>query len=306
MRDSFSSRCVSAIGRLAHALRSARLSEEEHYVRMAYLVLLRRHVDPHGLRTWRDYIEKGRFDQQYVVDAILQSEEYLTRFGVNLINVIHRSRQEWIKTVPPFESILDIGGSSPTEPAGALIQLGYLHRPKRIDILDLPPDKQYWGKPQYDQSRSTRFDWGEVTYFHGSGEGVADVVALQGRTYDCVFLGQAIEHIHAESLPGTLEWALRHLSPQGRLVFDTPNRLLTKIQCPDSLIDPDHKYEYTPAEMESVVSACGFQVVKKVGMVHLPVQAASGMYDPREFADAPLLSEDVDACYLFAFEAMAR
>jgi hypothetical protein len=292
-----------AFQRFRHALREPPAAgSPEEYVCLAYRVLLRREIDPQGLETWREYIAAGSFDRQYVIDAILNSLEYQAR-SVPLIEIIHRSRQAWIETVPPFDRVLDIGGSSPNRPEGALIELGYPHRPRRIDILDRPPDEQYWGKPKYDQSAPRRFDWGEVSYFHGSGERVADVVALQDRTYDCVFLGQAIEHIYPDALPGMLDWVRRHLAASGRLVFDTPNRRLTRIQCPNSLIDPDHKYEYEPHEMEAVVTKAGFTVTRRVGMVHLPRQAASGVYEPREFVGTPLLSDDVDACYLFAFEA---
>jgi SAM-dependent methyltransferase len=307
MRNAWSdSRGTQWLRRIAGALERARMSPEEHYVRMAYRVLLRREIDPSGLLAWRDVVASGRFHQQHVIDTLLASEEYLTRFGIDLTAIQHRSRQEWIRTLAPFDRILDIGGSSPNRPEGALIELGYPHRPSRLDILDRPPDLQYWGKPKYDQSVSAQFDWGTVSYFHGSGEKVAEIPALQEREYDCVFLGQAIEHIYPESLPAMLGWARTHLAPGGRLIFDTPNRLLTKIQCPGSFIDPDHKYEYAPAELERVVADAGFSVTRKVGMVHLPVQAASGHYDPREFAEAPLLSDDVDACYLFALEASAR
>lgn len=277
----------------------------EDYVRMAYKVLLRREIDPSGLQAWRHEIAVGRFQQQNVINTLLGSEEYLVRFGIDLIGIAHRSRQAWIATLPPYEHMLDIGGSSPDRPEGALFVLGYPHRPRMLDIVDLPPDEQYWGKPKFDQTVPQRFEWGEVNYHHARAERIGDLASLRSKSYDAVFLGQAIEHIYPEALPTVLAWVRDHLKPNGRLVFDTPNRLLTKIQCPNSLIDPDHKYEYTPAEMEAVLTEAGFRVTRRVGMVHLPRQAANGIYDPREFAEAPLLSEDVDACYLFAFEAAA-
>lgn len=89
----------------------------------------------------------------------------------------------------------------------------------------------------------------------------------------------------------------------GKLIFDTPNRLLTKIQCPDSFIDPDHKYEYSPAEMVDVLRQSGFRVLKTTGMTYLPRMSASGTYSPHEFVDAPALHENADCCYLFAMEA---
>ena len=276
---------------------------DEDFVRMAYVVLLRRPVDDVGLRTWSGHLASGRFSRETIVRMILQSDEYINRFGVDIIGIMHRSRQMWIKTVPSFGEVLDIGGSSPNMPEGALIELGYPHRPKRIDILDLPPDQQYWGTPKYDQSEPISFPWGTVRYHHGRAEQISSVPALQDRRYDSVFLGQAIEHIYPDALPDMLKWIAQHLKPGGKLVFDTPNRLLTKIQCPGSLTDPDHKYEYAPREMERILGDAGFKVTRKIGLVYLPVQAASGVYDAREFGGAQTLSDDVDACFLFAFEA---
>jgi len=278
------------------------LSHEE-FIRLAYLVLLRRKIDPTGLALWRDSIVRGMFSYETVVSTILKSDEYQSRFGTDVNGRLHSARQLWIKTLPPFERLLDIGGSSPTRPEGALIQLGYPHRPKSLDILDLPPERQNWGTPAFDQSVPTRFDWGTVTYFHGGAETIADVPTLQDRTYDCVFLGQAVEHIRPEALPELLAWVRRHLSADGRLILDTPNRLLTKIQCPTWFIHPDHKLEYEPAQLEQVLRDNGFVVTRRRGMVHLPKIAATKTYDAREFESADLLHDDIDACYLFAVEA---
>jgi SAM-dependent methyltransferase len=276
----------------------------DEFVRMAYLVLLKRPADPVGLEGWRRQIDRGNFNTQLIVDALLNSEEYLSNFGANIFHRLHRARQSWIKTVPAFSSILDIGGSSAGRREGALIELGYPHRPERIDILDLPPDRQFWGTPTFDQSEPAQFDWGRVTYFHGSAETVAAIAELQNRQYDCVFLGQAIEHIYPEKLPAVLEWIRKHLAPDGRLVFDTPNRAITRIHSPDAYIHSDHKIEYTPEQMQGVLESAGFRVTRKVGMAHLPGMAQKQIFDAREFPEAPLLHDDVDACYLFAFEAV--
>jgi hypothetical protein len=281
--------------------RSATAAED--YVRMAYRVLLHREIDPAGLEAWRREIGFGRFDEQNVVAALLACEEYQVNFGINLVEIVHRSRQDWIATVPAYGRILDIGGSNPSRTDGSLIALGYPHRPRVLDIVDLPPDDQYFGKPSFDQSVTHRFAWGEVNYYHARAERIHEVAGLSGKSYDCVFMGQAIEHIFPEALPSVLAWIRAHLAPDGRFVFDTPNRLLTKIQCPHSLINPDHKYEYEPTEMERVLTDAGFEITRRVGMVHLPRQAANGKYDPREFVGSTALSDDVDGCYLVAFEA---
>ena len=276
----------------------------EDYVRLAYLVLLRRPVDPVGLSAWRDSIARGMFSYEYVVSALFKSEEYQSRFGTDVNGRLHAARQQWIKTLPAFERLLDIGGSSPTRAEGALIQLGYPHRPRMLDILDLPPDRQNWGTPNYDQSVPIHFDWGTVSYFHGGAEDVAKVAEVQDRIYDCIFLGQAVEHIYPEALPGMLAWIRAHLAPNGRLIMDTPNRLLTKIQCPTWFIHPDHKLEYEPSQLADVLAQNGLRVTKRIGLVHLPVIAGTKTYDAREFANAALLHDDADTCYLFAMEAV--
>lgn len=294
---------MSKVSSVIEKLGIADLGPEE-FVRLAYLVLLRRGIDPIGLAAWRDVIARGMFTYEYAVHAILSSDEYCSRDSGRANDRLHQARKAWIGTLGPFGRMLDIGGSSPTRPEGALIQIGYMHRPFQLDILDLPPDRQNWGTPSYDQSVPQRFDWGTVTYFHGSAETVADVAALRSNTYDCVFMGQAIEHVNPDSLPRMLDWIRRHLAPEGRLIVDTPNRLLTKIQCPTWYIHPDHKLEYEPAELERVFADCGFAVVKRTGMVHLPRIARTKRFDMRDFDDAALLHEEVDECYLFAFEAV--
>lgn len=282
---------------------SSILHDPEAYVRSAYLLLLRREIDTAALIEWRKIIESGQFDQQRVIKGILDSREYLSRFGIDLTSIVHHARQAWIKTLPAFGRLLDIGGSHPIFPEGSLIQMGYPHRPRRLDIVDRPPEQQYFGTPAYDQSKPVSLDWGDVHYFHAGGEGVDGVAELRDASFDGVFLGQAIEHVRPEAVPSMLRWIRQHLAPGGRLVFDTPNRLLTRIQCPDSLIDPDHKYEYVPAEMIGLLQREGYRVEKVIGMVHLPLQAKSGQFDPIEFDGALQISDDTEACYLMAFEA---
>lgn len=280
------------------------LSPEE-FVRLSYLVLLRRKIDPVGLANWRDAISRGMFAQSSVVDGLLGSEEYQRQFGMDVNRRLHEARMAWIAELPAFDRLLDIGGSNPMHAEGALIRLGYPHRPRQLDILDLPPDRQNHGTPIHDQSIPAMFEWGTVSYFHGSAEDIAKVAALQQRTYDCVFMGQAIEHVRPEALPAILQWIHAHLAPNGCFIADTPNRILTRIQCPSWYIHPDHKIEYEPDQLARVLADNGFKVVKRVGMAHLPKIAAGGIYDAREFRDAQLLHENADACYLFALEAVA-
>lgn len=288
------------------ALRPLRMSDLDDldFVRVAYLVILRRDVDDVGLACWREIIERKTFSHDSVVNGLLASEEYQRQFGPHVNERLHAARCAWVKTLPAFERLLDIGGSSRTFAEGALIQMGYPHRPRELHILDLPPDRQNWSAPEFDQSVPSRFEWGTVTYYHGSAESIAGVAALQEHTYDGVFLGQAVEHIDPRALPGILDWIREHLAPDGELVMDTPNRILTRIQCPTWYIHPDHKLEYEPSQLVEQLRAHGFRVVEKIGLVHLPGIAGSGVYDAREFGNAELIHADADSSYLFALHAV--
>jgi hypothetical protein len=301
---------IALLRRLAGRVRAAivaRTAAEDigpdEYVRLAYLVVLRRPADPTGIEGWRRQIERGNFSTQRVLGSLLGSEEYLANHGADIFLRLHMARQRWIRSVDAFDTILDIGGSSAGLREGALIELGYPHRPSRLDILDLPPDRQFWGTPTFDQTEPFDFEWGRVTYFHGRAEDVANVPALQARRYQCIFMGQAIEHIVPEKLPALLSWIRAHLLPGGRFILDTPNRAITKIHSPHAYINADHKLEYTPDQLEEVLAAAGFSVTRKTGLVHLPDMARSGVFDARAFADAALVHDDADASYLFAFEA---
>ena len=106
--------------------------------------------------------------------------------------MLHRARQEWVKDLNHFDSILDIGGSSGNTEMGALIELGYSHRPKSITIFDLPPEEQYWGMPKVDQTTSYEFSWGGVEYIHGYAEKIDQYEKLKPRMFDCVLWGKPL------------------------------------------------------------------------------------------------------------------
>jgi SAM-dependent methyltransferase len=271
-------------------------------INLLYVALLERNIDPVGLEYWSEMISKEGFSYKSVIDQILNSPEYLMHYEIPFEVMLHRSRQAWCASLGHYEKVLDIGGSSSNIPEGALIELGYTFKPGRIDILDKPVDQQYWGKPKYEQRSKHEFDWGVVSYHHHDAENIDDFHALDDEAYDMVFMGQVIEHIRPEALPGLLAWIKLHLKAGGRFILDTPNRNLTIIQSPDSFIDADHKIEYTPEQLKKILNEAGFDVVKETGLLCMPGSRSSGIFNPLEVYDQPLLSDDADSSYLFAFE----
>ena len=282
----------------------------ETIIDLAYVLLLRRVPDPVGRAHWSGEIAAGRLSADDLVEALLDSPEYRMRRRAPLHSVLHRARQIWCGSLPPFETVLDIGGSSLKDERGALIELGYPHRPREILVFDLPPDEQYWGRPSYRQDRPYRrfnwrtFNWGTVRYIHGRAERIAEAGELAGRRFGAVYMGQTIEHIEKDALPEVLAWIADHLEEGGRLIFDTPNRAITRLQSPDAFIDPDHKHEYTPEEMAGVVERAGFAVDKRTGLCDMPGSLAQGIFNPLEVYDSELVNDRPETSYLFAFECV--
>jgi 2-polyprenyl-3-methyl-5-hydroxy-6-metoxy-1,4-benzoquinol methylase len=279
---------------------------ERDWLELAYLVLLQRKIDPVGLSYWSEKIANSSFKYKVLLDSIIASPEYIMHYKEPFSTVLHRARQAWVRTLPLFESILDIGGSSPNIEMGAMIELGYLHRPKKITILDLPPEKQYWGKPKYNQEPQYNYSWGIVEYIHGTAESIHSIECLADRRFECVFMGQTIEHINQESIDDLLTWISAHLSPRGRFVFDTPNRRITKIQSPNKLIDPDHKYEYDPIEMKKILERNGFDVSDQWGLLDMPQTYKNGIFNPLEVYETEPLNRHPETSYCFAFDCQKR
>lgn len=270
-------------------------------VAMAYQVFLKRPIDSVGYEYWYNKIKEGSFSHKILIESLLSSPEYLMLHRVPFHQMVHLARQSWVAQLPPFDNVLDIGGSSPNISQGALIELGYSHRPKRIVIFDLPPEKQYWGAPKYPQDRSYKFAWGTVEYIHGSAEAISDCVVLKDERFDLIFMGEVLEHIEPSAIPSLLRWIRNHLNPEGSFIFDTPNRNLTRLQIPDRFIDADHKIEYTPNQICKLLSECGLIVDNAWGLLPMPESASSGQFNPLEVYDQPLVSDDFENSYLFAF-----
>lgn len=276
----------------------------EDFVKLAYVSLLQRKIDGVGLNYWKAKIVDGTFEYKELLDTICSSPEFIMHYKIPFNDVLHKGRQAWCKSLPKFDFILDIGGSSPNIEMGALIELGYQHWPKEIIIFDLPPSEQYWGPPKFCQDRDYKFDWGIVQYVHGRAEEIYDYHVLDNKKFDCIFMGQAIEHINKEKLDVVLKWISEHLMESGKFIFDTPNRDITRIQSPDKLIDEDHKYEYTPNELEKLLNSNGLKVVKKVGILGMPNTFYSKSFNPLEAYESEIINNAPETSYVFAFECM--
>ena len=80
----------------------------------------------------------------------------------------------------------------------------------------------------------------------------------------------------------------RVLEPGGWFCVDTPNLRATELMLgPGELSNPDHKLEYTHAQLTDLFRESGFEIVGAYGLGHLGDQLARGQYDDAEVAAPP-------------------
>lgn len=268
-----------------------------------YVEILDRHVDEAGAAHYRSRIANRLVRPENIRATLRESPEFLLNKS-GFYHRLHASRSAWCRELPAWDTILDIGGSSPTHELGALLELGYPHCPSELHILDRPEDDQFHGRPNYDQRVVRVRDWGTVTFHHGDAGRLDAVPELGGRTFDAVFMGQVIEHIPPDELPGMLDQIRSHLTPGGSFIVDTPNRSLTSIVMGDAFLTEDHTREYRPTELADIVAGHGFTVEKTTGIHPMPNTRSTGRFDPHESGD-PHESRPED-CFCFALHCAAE
>jgi SAM-dependent methyltransferase len=175
--------------------------------------------------------------------------------------------------------------------------MGYPYRFDELVIVDLPSEERH---PLYrDEARpsSVVSPQGLVTYRYHS---MTDLTSYQSGTFDLVYSGQSIEHITRREADCVLSQVHRVLRPGGFLAIDTPNSKLTRLQ-QDAFIDPDHKYEYSHAEMAAMLRGHGFVIEQALGINYGGGSVARGRFDAEEVATKRGLFHQISDCYLLSY-----
>lgn len=270
-------------------------------VRLTYNVLLRREPDPGALGQYVPALTNGTLSPAELIDGVRTSEEFRVRTPLAagaLLQSLHFSRIEFILGLPRARHIIDLGGSATYSDSGALVLLGYPYDFERLTVVDLPPDDRHelYRSDAYHEVQSER---GPVAYEFRS---MSDLSFAADSSIDLVYSGQSIEHVTREDAALTLKEVLRVLRPGGFLALDTPNAEVCRLQTPE-FIDPDHKYEYTLAELDDLVTGAGLEVLERKGL-NLGVRSIEqGLFDAGEFAGRPGVFAEARACYLLAVTA---
>lgn len=275
---------------------------------LIYRFILNRKIDDLGIQSCTDRIAKGKFSALGLIARLMKSAEFkLPYLKRTPTQQLHGARMAWAAQLPAAKRVLDIGGSSPTVPEGALLELGFAHKPEKLIIFDKPPNEQFWGTPSYSQANTRSFPWGQVQYIHGYAEDILQNDELRDQQFDMIYMGQVVEHIFEDKLPNVLLWIKNHLAPGGRFCFDTPNRLITRFETgEDRYIDPDHKREYTPAAFANLLSDAGFEIVQQWGILEMPNVVSNQSLSVKDYYDGAQLAKTPTHGYCFAMMCQRR
>lgn len=272
---------------------------DETFLAAAYRMLLDREPDAGGVAHFRKRLAAGATRRE-VLWEIRDSYEFRAKRQSPLA-ALHAARLTWTRSLPRAGTIVDLGGASTSSPRGALIEMGYPYRFDSLTIIDLPPDERH------EEFRSERWpdrvdtELGPVRYVHAS---MTDLSAIPDSSVDLVNSSQTFEHIQPHEGEQVLAEVRRVLKPTGLLALDTPNRALTAIELADQeeeFINPDHKIEYTHAQMLELFDRHGLSVTRAQGIALLPTSAATGKFDADEISAYPGLYDDIENSYLLAY-----
>jgi len=273
----------------------------ETAVRLAYQVVLGRDPDPVGLADYGGRLASGALTPDGMVREMFVAEEFEPRhvYPARFLHVsLHASRRDFVRGLPPARRILDLGGGWKWSAEGALVVMGYPYAFEELVIVDLPSDERH---PLYRsedhpplQTRlgPVRYDYRSMTDLSGHADGA----------YDLIYSGQSIEHVPPAEGDVVLKEAYRVLRPGGVLAVDTPNAAVCRLQ-QAGFVDPDHKVEYTHAEMRAKLTAAGFALAEEKGLNYCGESVRSGVFSWEEAARNRGVFAMPEDCYLLAYVA---
>jgi len=249
------------------------------FVEAAHQRVMRRPVDPDMQDRLLGLLAEGR-PRRIVVEALL-----LQLF----VERLHALRSRAVAQLPPAEVLVDLGGASPVHPGGVLMSMGYPHRPAEITIVDLPTTT--------DHTPVEERVWGQ-TKVRCLYRSMVDLSPLPDESVDGVWAGQSLEHVTLAEARQTVREVRRVLKPGGWFCLDTPNRDLTRRQSPHGWIHPQHQMEYTPAQLQELLTDAGLELVCLRGLALMPWTQRTGLFWPGEIRpDAPG-SDSPSGCYI--------
>lgn len=276
---------------------NAHVVSHRKFVRLAYNLILGREPDQTGLDHYVDKLRAHETTRAAVAEEMRTGMELrFQRPMSDALTSLHHSRCDWVRSLPRARRILDLGGADQGDPNGALVGLGYPYFFEELVVVDLPHEDRhdlYAKSPRLDRFESPR---GPIEYRYHS---MTDFSAFEAESFDLVFSGQTIEHVHEHEADDVLAGALKVLEPGGYLCLDTPNGPACRRQQPE-LINPDHKIEYSHAQLSEKLRRAGFEILEARGLNHLG-WILDGDWSYAELARNTGVFWEIEECYTLAY-----
>jgi hypothetical protein len=196
-------------------------------VRLAYNLLLGREPDPGGRLNFEGWLRDGIISRRDVVAKIHNSKEFASYLAHRELGPsLHQSRGLFVRSLPPAARILDLGGSSRWNAAGALVDFDYPHRFEELVIVELPADERNDHYSNVIEGDSIESPLGPVRFRYHS---MVKLEGLEDGSFDLVYCGQSMEHVSLAAADQGLSEARRVLKPGGVLALDTPNGAVCRL-----------------------------------------------------------------------------
>ena len=292
------------LGRLFSSNPVLTQDDAREYVQALYRVVLDREADDAGLASHVSILMSGYKSVGQLLIEFSCSEEFkLKGMSGSPLESLHESRVQMVRQLPAAKRIVDLGGGADNNPVGAMIAMGYPHSFETLTIVEPPASGRHeiYQEVPNDLTEVPTAQ-GLVKYIYTS---MSDLSQIESGSIDLVFSGESIEHITYEECIKTLAEVRRILSPTGYFCFDTPNRTLTKLQMPNSYINPDHKYEYTHQEMSRLLTDAKLAILEEKGITYMPDSARTHNFRILEMMLHTGMHDEIEACYLLYYKCRA-
>lgn len=271
------------------------------YLRLAYWAIFEREIDEDGLNGWLKALENG-LSRTELIKHMVSSREFFNKIigssGMDQIfHKLHLARIEMVQSLlPSGNTILDIGGYSTADQKGSLLSMGYPYLPKKLYILDLPPDQMMFPGPTW--PNPVNYQNCKIEYVYRS---MTDLSHFPKKSFDLIWSGESIEHISQQEAEQVLAQSYELLKPGGKLALDTPNRRATELLMPNSYIHPEHKLEYYFKDLSAMLSKHKFRIVQSKGIIDLSksIAASSLLNFYQECLSSANINDNPDNSFCF-------
>lgn len=209
--------------------------------------------------------------------------------------LMHNARLKMVKhLLPAGDVILDLGGAN-----APLHHMGYPHDYSKIVLIDLPTEERHKDfQVVLDDSD------GKVILRY---EDMTDLKGIASSSVDLVWSGQSIEHVTPAQGRRMCEEAFRVLKPGGHFCLDTPNGSISSVHAAtvgNPFIHPDHKIEYTPDQLRTLLVECGFQIEEEWGICEMPITRKTGIFSYDDFLLGGAITKNINDAYIQFFNCI--